>query len=129
MNQIEKEAEAMLDKAIRNDNDKMFNPTTYEDDYAGASRMYVRHDIALSTIKSFAQQQADKMAVEWISVKEQNPPIKRYVDVWVEERKMAFMAYMNELFQWQCALIDLSGVEIKYFKRRDFEPPKEKGYE
>lgn len=50
-----KDAKIILEKLISNFQDKMFNATTYEEDYAGGSRMFINSDIIDDLIKKLTR--------------------------------------------------------------------------
>lgn len=61
--------------------------------------------------------------MEWVNINEATPRLKTYVDVWIEERQMSFMAYMDENFQWQSSYPVVYSSKIEYYKYRDTTKP------
>lgn len=60
---------------------------------------------------------------QWIDSRIDPPPYKVWVDVWVEKKKMSFMAYANEVGEWESPFSEVHVYRARYYKLRDFTEP------
>lgn len=126
MSQIEKEAKAKSLAEQYSSNHYMFDYPTEVDNAVKEAFVagYLKRD-------HIAQQQADKMAVEWISVKDRLPDNGQWVLVINEKNRYDLANYYDNT--WSSSN---DNAEDNVYALNDFthwmllpEPPKEKGYE